>query len=389
MPDDPVRFAVIGCGNIARLQHIPNIAASDAAELTVCCDLDDAALAECRQRHGSGRTTHEWREAVAADDVEAVCLATTEKLRVEVVAAAAEAGKAVYCEKPLARTLEEMYRIGEVVDESGIPFCVGHNRRCAPAMREARAIFRAHMADPKPCPWRYDRLGPEGRPALAEDGTAAMSVRINDDWYSWKGWVFDSNQAPHGPMLFEMTHFTDLCNWLLDAVPAEVTALEAGMLNHGIVVRYGTGEVATLLMTGNGTFGYPKELYEVFGRGAAVVVDHMVELRTAGIEGAPSRRTYPLLGDRHPDVGAEGGLSGWLAKKRAACGACAAAGDPGLDAGPQPDKGHAHAIDAFAAEIRGRGPVVCDVHAAIAATRVAFAAVRSARTGRAVPLEEV
>ena len=225
---EPLRFAVIGCGNIARMQHIPNIARSAKAELHTGCDLSDEALSECRERHGAARVTNDWRQAVGDDDVQAICLATTEKLRRPVIAAAAVAGKAVYCEKPLARPLEEMYEIRRIVREAGIPFCVGHNRRCAPAMIDAHRIFRAHLADPRPCPWRYDREGPAGRPALAEDGVAALSVRVNDDWYSWKGWVFDKDQAPHGPMLFEMTHFTDVCNWLLAAEPAARAAPTAG-----------------------------------------------------------------------------------------------------------------------------------------------------------------
>lgn len=386
---DPVRFAVIGCGNIARLQHIPNIARSAKTALSLCCDVDAAALAECRERYGAARTTSDWREAVRDDDVEAICLATTEKLRLAVIEAAAAAGRAVYCEKPLARTPEEMNAIREVVAESGIAFCVGHNRRSAPAMQDAYRIFRGHMDNPQPCAWRYDREGPTGRPPLDDDGTAAMSVRVNDDWYSWKGWVFDETQAPHGPMLFEMTHFTDLCNWLLAAEAEQVVALETGMLNHGIVVRYRTGELATLIMTGNGTFGYPKELYELFGQGGCVVVDHLVELRTAGIAGAPARKTYPLADDRYPDVGAEGGLAGWLAKRAAACAEAAEAGQPERVLCGNPDKGHAAAIERFADEVRGVGPVVCGVDDAVAATRVAFAAVRSAAEKRAVRLDEL
>jgi len=254
-------------------------------------------------------------------------------------------------------------------------------------MLDAHRIFRDHMENPKPCPWRFDREG-DKRPALPDDGTAAMSVRINDDWYSWKAWAFDEEHAPHGAMLFEMTHFTDLCNWFLASEPMEVMAMEQGMLNHGIIVRYKNGEIATLLMGANGTFGYPKELYELFGNGGAVVVDHMLEVRTAGLVDTPARTTYPMLNDRHPDIGAEGGLSGWLAKKRAACDEAAAAGDPVLQLAASPDKGHAHAIDRFVDEIRGGGPVVCGVDDAVMATRVAFAAIRSARERRLVTLDE-
>ena len=383
-----LNFAVIGCGMLARMQHIPNLAASEKAVLHTCCDLSDAALAECRDRYGALHITPDYEAAIRDPEVDAVCIATTEKLRVPPIEAAARAGKPVYCEKPLAQTLEQMYRIRDLVQEAGIPFCVGHNRRSSPAMLEAHRIFRAHITAPQPCPWRFDREGP-GRPHLPEDGVAGMSVRINDDWWSWKEWVFDPEQAPHGPMLFEMVHFTDLCNWFLAAEPAEVVALEPSMLNHGVVITYQSGEIATIMMNANGTFGYPKELYEMFGHGAAVVVDHMIEVRTAGIEEAPACIRYPMLNDRHLDVGTEGGLSGWLAKKRAACAEAAAAGDASLIFTAEPDKGHAHALDRFCDEITGAGPVVCSVDDAILATRVAFAAVRSAQERRIVKLNEV
>ena len=384
----PVNFAVIGCGLLARSQHVPNIAQSNKTVLHTCCDLSDAALAECRDRFGALRITKDYRAAIRDPEVTAICLATTPDLRLAVIREAAEAGKPVYCEKPLANSLQEMREIRETVQQSAIPFCVGHNRRSSPAMLDAHRIFRAHMTNPQPCPWRYDREGAD-RPRIAEDGVAGMSVRINDDWYSWKLHAFDRESSPHGAMLFEMTHFTDLCNWFLAAEPEEVVALEQGMLNHGIVIRYKTGEVATLLMCANGTFGYPKELYEVFGNGGAVVIDHMLEVRTAGVGDAPAQKVYPMLKDRHPEIGREGGVSGWLAKKRAACAEAAERGDPLLIFAAEPDKGHAHAIDRFVAEIRGEGPQVCGVDDAILATQVAFAAIKSVEEHRIVRLAEL
>lgn len=244
------------------------------------------------------------------------------------------------------------------------------------------------MTDAKPCRWRFNREGAD-RPQLNEDGDAGMSIRINDDWWSWKQWVFDKEQAPHGPMLFEMTHFTDMCNWFLASEPEEVFAMEQGMLNQGILIRYRDGALATLSMCANGTFGYPKELYEMFGRGGAVVVDHMLEVRTAGIEGASPRTLYPMQNDRHPEIGKEGGLNGWLEKKRMACTEAVKAEDPSLIFTAEPDKGHAHALDRFVDEINGNGPMVCGVDDAVMATRVAFAAIRSAREGRKVRIEEI
>lgn len=383
-----LRFAVVGCGMLARSQHIPNLAASPRAVLHTCCDLDDTALAECRDRFGALRISKDFKAVIADPDIDAVCLAATERLRLPVIEAAAAAGKPVYVEKPLARTLAEVYQIRDAVRQSGIPFCVGHNRRSSPAMIDAHAIFRGHMSNPQPCPWRYDREGDE-RPRMADDGVAGMSVRINDDWHSWKNWVFDKQQAPHGPMLFEMTHFTDICNWLLAAEPVEVMAMEHGLFNHSVGIRYRAGEMATISMSCNGSFGYPKELYEVMGHGGVLAIDHMVEIRTAGIAGAPDRRTYPLVGDRLPDVGGEGGLYGWLAKRRAGCQLAVEKGDPTQQFVGDADKGHAAHLNRFIGQILDGGEPVCGIDDAVLATEVAFAAVASAHARRVVTLDEV
>jgi predicted dehydrogenase len=385
---EPLRFAVIGCGSVARAQHIPNIVQSPRMTLHTCVDLDDGALAECRDVFGAGHIRKDFEGAIEDPEVDAICLATTEKLRLPVIAAAANAGKPVYVEKPLAMTLDEMREIQQVVRAAGIPFCVGHNRRSSPAMADAQRIFRRHMTHPEPCPWRWRREA-EALPALAEDGVPSVSVRINDDWYSWKSWVFDKTHAPHGLMLFEMTHFTDVCNWFLAEDPLEVTAVETGMLNEAVIIRYRSGALATIVIASNGTFGYCKELYEFMGNGAYLAVDHMLEVRTAGIEGAPGRTIYPMVQDRHPQIGTEGGVSGWLAKKRAACAEAAANNDPRLQFTAEPDKGHAHALERFVDQILGIGPEVCGVDDAVLATRVAFAAIRSAHEKRTVMLDEI
>ena len=388
MLTEPLNFAVVGCGALARGQHIPNLARSKRAVLHTCCDLSEAALGECVGKWGARHTSTSWEQTLRHPEVQAICLATTEKLRLPVIALAAELGKPIYVEKPVATELSILYEIQRIVKQSGIPFCAGHNRRNSPAMMDAQRLFRAHMTTPQPCPWRWNRE-PEQRPALPSDGVASLNLRINDDWYSWKSWVFDPTQAPHGPMLFEMTHFTDLCNWFMGSEPVEVFALETGMLNHAIIVRYTGGELATLNLCANGTFGYPKELYEAMGNGGMVAIDHMCEIRTAGIANAPARKTYPFLNDRHPQVGTEGGIAGWLAKKQAACADAVATGDPLQQFSAEPDKGHAHALERFIDQICHGGPVVCGIDDTVLATRVAFAAIRSAQERRIVGLHEV
>lgn len=384
----PLRFAVIGCGSVARAQHIPNIVRSPRMTLHTCVDTDQSVLEECRRTFGAIEIRTDFRAAIDDPEVDIICLATTEKLRLPVIASAAKAGKPVYVEKPLAANLDEMRQIQQIVHDSGIPFCVGHNRRSSPAILDAWRIFRRHMTNPTPCSWRWRRED-QAVPALAEDGVPSVSVRINDDWYSWKSWVFDKTHALHGPMLFEMTHFTDVCNWFLADDPEEVTAIESGMLNQAVIIRYRSGALATIVIGSNGSLGYCKELYEFMGNGGYLAVDHMLEVRTAGIHDTALTTTYPMINDRHPEIGKEGGVSGWLAKKHAACAEAAAMNDPLLQFTAEPDKGHAHALERFVDQILGIGPEVCGVDAAVLATRVAFAAIKSAQQKRTVTLDEI
>ena len=83
------------------------------------------------------------------------------------------------------------------------------------------------------------------------------------------------------------------------------------------------------------------------------------------------------------------GLPGWLAKKRQACGEAVEQSDPQLIFTAEPDKGHAHALERFIDQITAGGPEVCGVADAALATRVAFAAIRSAKTGRAIAMTDL
>ena len=76
-------------------------------------------------------------------------------------------------------------------------------------------------------------------------------------------------------------------------------------------------------------------------------------------------------------------------KKQVACKQAADVNDSNLIFTAEPDKGHAHAIDHFVDEIQGTGPVVCGVDDAVMATRVAFAAIKTAAEKRIVKINEV
>jgi len=379
---------VIGCGTLAQSVHLPNLRQLDGARLAWACDVDPTVLAHVARRFQPQRTTTEYAEVLADPTVAAIVLATAQDIRLPVIEAAARAGKAVYCEKPMANTIDEMERIRRVVEDAGIVFCVGHNRRSAPSMLHARGIFRRQRTSPAPCRWRLDRNSAL-RNRWPEEDQACLVIRINDDLLSWKPWVLVDAILVGGPMLWEMTHFTDIACWLLGERPVAVAAVGHHRANHTVVITFEDGSIATIVQTGVGTFGYPKELYEMYCNGSVVVLDHFVEVRTGGIEGEPARRDFPLAFDPLPEVSDGGGIRDYYAKRREAERRGASSAEPQaavLDLSPQPDKGHRVHLARFLDAVRGAGQSPCTCREAIVATRLAFAALESLKTGRTIEL---
>ncbi len=91
------------------------------------------------QQHGF-RLTTDLQDAIDNPDVQAVFLATPHSLHVEQVAAVARAGKAVWCEKPLALTRAQAARSVEAAAKAGVPLGSGNNKRCFASMRELKAL---------------------------------------------------------------------------------------------------------------------------------------------------------------------------------------------------------------------------------------------------------
>lgn len=385
----PMNFAVIGCGMLARQAHIPSLVAIEEARFHTACDINEDNLRAAEGFHPQ-KSTRDFREAVSDPEVDAVIVATTETFRIPIIEAAAAAGKPVYTEKPLADTFANALAIQTIVEESGIPFCVGHNRRAAPAMRDAQAVFSRHRKAPQPNPWRFERPGWEAMDVGSDPGAPVVAIRINDDWKSWKAVHLQNDLNRRvGLLLSEGTHFVDLANWFLESEPLRVLCSGSGVLNHAIIIHYANGGMATITMASTGTFAYPKELLEAIGDGGIVICNHMLEVRTAGIPGAEPLTHYPMLNDRHPGIGAEGGLSGWLAKKRAACEEATRTGDPMRQFAAEPDKGHRRMLVEFIREIRGERAPVCPVSAAVLATKVCLAAAKSYLEGRSVDVAEI
>jgi predicted dehydrogenase len=104
---------------------------------------DEAAVSEAARRFGFERAVTDWHELVADPAVQLLDNSGPNNLHVEPTVAAAEAGKHVFCEKPLGRNAEESYDLWQRVERSGVKHMTAFNYRFVPAVRLARQLIEA------------------------------------------------------------------------------------------------------------------------------------------------------------------------------------------------------------------------------------------------------
>jgi predicted dehydrogenase len=98
---------MVGCGTVARVNHLPGLRAGGDADIVVFAGRSLESARQARDEWGSGDITTEWAAAVARDDVDAVHVCVPNALHAEVAAAALSAGKHVLVEKPMTTSLSD------------------------------------------------------------------------------------------------------------------------------------------------------------------------------------------------------------------------------------------------------------------------------------------
>ena len=160
----PLRIGIIGVGRIGRM-HAELIAHDvPGAALGAVYDAYEPAARDVAAELGvpAAGTVQE----IFDSELDAVAICSSSDTHVELLIAAARAGKAVFCEKPVSLDLAEVDRALGAIDAAGVPFQVGFNRRFDPAhasVREAVAsgavgephLVRISSRDPAPPPLEY------------------------------------------------------------------------------------------------------------------------------------------------------------------------------------------------------------------------------------------
>ena len=134
----PLRVAVIGCGAIAQMMHLPTLAERpDLFTIAGLADIDAATLQAVAARYHVERRTTEFRDLLRQPDIDAVLVLASGSHR-KFVLPALEAGRHVFVEKPLGFSVGETETIAQAARRTGRLLMVGYHKRFDPAYERAR-----------------------------------------------------------------------------------------------------------------------------------------------------------------------------------------------------------------------------------------------------------
>jgi predicted dehydrogenase len=292
---EPVRVGVLGAGLFAGQVLLPAMQKAGAIEFAGVCTATGGTGKHAASRFGFRYCTTDETEIFSDASINTVLVATRHHLHARQVIAALQAGKHVFCEKPLCLTTQELAEVAQAKSASpDLLLMVGYNRRFAPMAVDLKR-FLSEMRGP-----------------------ISANYRINAGAIPAGHWTQDPAQGG-GRILGEVCHFVDFLIFIAGSLPRTVfaTAMPSpGNPPDSVAVNltFDDGSIGTISYVAEGDKSFGKERVEVFGGGRVAVLDDF--------------RTLELLkgGHRATNKSAlrqdKGHIAEWQAFSKAICAGC-------------------------------------------------------------------
>ena len=330
--DREVVWGLAGCGDIAEKRVVKAIQASAQGRLAGCTRRNTQRLAEFRSRHSIPKGYADYRELVSDPELEAVYLATPVWLHGSQTMEAAENGKHVLCEKPMAMNPQECRRMIDACRSNGVKLGVAYYRRFYPVVLKMRELLGQ---------------GAIGQPILVRSALVEQA-RLNGGGHP--GWRFVRNQGGGGLLMDMASHRLDVLAMLFGR-PESVAAFTDTRIcpvevedTGSLLIRFAGGIHATVFASH--CVEPPRDDFEILGTRGCL-------------------RAAPLNGDRLELLGA--GEKTFLA--------------------PKAENVHQPLVEDFNGAILEDRPPAVPGEEAMTASLLLEAAYRSARSGRVVRLD--
>jgi len=266
---DGVGVAFLGAGNYAKSVLLPILEKAKSVEPVALVTATGASARRTGERFGFAECGTDPGRVLEDPAVDLVFVATRHDSHAALATDALRAGKAVWLEKPVGLTPQEVDAVIEVAAETGGFFTLGYNRRFSAHARRVRETFEARDS---PLSIHY---------AVAAGPPPAGS------------WITDPDVGG-GRIVGEVCHFVDLCTFLVGEAPVRVFASGLGrdpehddsMLAN---LFFPDGSAATIEYLAHASGELPKERFEVSGAGRTARCENF---RTTRVFGGRTLKTW-------------------------------------------------------------------------------------------------
>lgn len=244
-----INVGVIGAGRIGTL-HIEHLAQNiPDAELVAICSLDRGRVDTLAAQFNLPKVTNDYTTILADAQIDAVLICSSTDTHVQISQEAAEAGKHIFCEKPIAFDLAQIDETLAIVKKTGVKFQVGFNRRFDASFRRIREavaageigephILRITSRDPGPPPIEYVKVS----------GGLFLDMTIHD---------FDMARYLIGDEVTEV--------YATGGVRVDPSIGEAGDIDTAVItLKFRNGVIGTIDNSREAVYGYDQRV-EVFG----------------------------------------------------------------------------------------------------------------------------
>lgn len=272
-----IGFALIGCGDIGG-RNAGSIAEAEGTELVRLVDANAQAAGRLGKRFGADVSTS-LSDALSDPKVDAVFIATPHDLHAAMVIEAAEAGKHIVVEKPIATTLSDAEIAIAACHAGGVRLSVCHPRRYEDKIAHARHLFDE------------GRLG-----RLLLTVSRFLKEKEPDYWHSspWRG---DPTRSGGGVLIMNLVHHLDALQVITGRRVVEAVGLTAAQSDGakvedtaGVAVRYDSGALGTLAACSSmpGKKAFADEIYGEKGRVVVEKRSVRVQHHDACLPGRPA-----------------------------------------------------------------------------------------------------
>ncbi len=272
-----LKVGIIGAGRIGRVHADTLVTRVPSAEVVVIADIFEESAKSSSEQYGIPEYMTNPSALIQRDDIDVVVICSSTDTHTQFIIESAQAGKQIFCEKPIAHDLGTIDEALKVVEDTGVKLQIGFNRRFdANHMRLKQAIENGEIGDPH-----------------------TMTIISRDPAPPPIEYI----KVSGGLMMDMMIHDFDMCRFLLGEVE-EVYAMgdvkvdpaigEAGDIDTAkVMLKFENGVIGTIENSRQAVYGYDQRV-EVFGSGGSASTGNWHANAVTISDGNSVRRDKPM-----------------------------------------------------------------------------------------------